>query len=139
MGPSSPLKGAQQPPHFSTMSIMATNGWMPLDMEVGLGPGDVVLDGDPASPPPRKRWVQPPVFGPCLLSPNGRPSQLLLSTCSNRVVNTWNSLAHRVVSANTVLTSLKQDYKNSGTIRAHRHTDTICDNHSFRLRMHADQ
>jgi len=26
---------------------------MPLDMEVGLGPGDFVLDGDPA-PPPQK-------------------------------------------------------------------------------------
>jgi len=29
-------------------------GWikMPLRMEVGLGPGHVVLDGDPAPPPP---------------------------------------------------------------------------------------
>jgi len=26
---------------------------MPLAMEVGLGPGDFVLDGDPASPPPK--------------------------------------------------------------------------------------
>ena len=26
---------------------------MPLDVEVGLGPGDFVLDGDPA-PPPQK-------------------------------------------------------------------------------------
>jgi len=24
---------------------------VPLDMEVGLGPGDIVLDGDPARPP----------------------------------------------------------------------------------------
>jgi len=30
---------------------------MPLGMEVGLGPGDFVLDRDAA----------PPVFGPCLL------------------------------------------------------------------------
>ena len=28
---------------------------MPLGMEVGLGPGDTVLDGDPA-PPPKKKW-----------------------------------------------------------------------------------
>ena len=30
-----------------------TAAWimMPLGMEVGLGPGDFVLDGDPASPP----------------------------------------------------------------------------------------
>jgi len=27
---------------------------MPLGMEVGLGPGDIVLDGDPASPPPQR-------------------------------------------------------------------------------------
>jgi len=42
------------------------------------GPGDIVLDGDPA--PPRKGTQQPPLFGPCLLWPNGHPSQLLLSS-----------------------------------------------------------
>jgi len=42
---------------------------MPLDMEVNLGLGDVVLDGDPAPPP--KRGTAPPVFGRCLLWPNG--------------------------------------------------------------------
>jgi len=26
---------------------------MKLGMEVGLGPGDIVLDGDPAAPPPK--------------------------------------------------------------------------------------
>jgi len=59
-----------------------TVGWikMPLDTEVGLGPaGDIVLDGDPA--PPRKGAQQPPLFGPCLLWPNGGPSQQLLSSC----------------------------------------------------------
>ena len=86
--------------------------------EVGLGPGDIVIDGDLA--PPRRRgiapifgpcllwpngWMdqdatwshcvrwepspppqgaQPPIFGPCLLWPNGRPSQLLVSSCTNR-------------------------------------------------------
>ena len=34
---------------------------MPLGMEVGLGPGNIVLDGDPASPP--QKGVQPPIFG----------------------------------------------------------------------------
>ena len=29
---------------------------MPLGMEVGLGPGDIVLDGDPAPP---KKGTQP--------------------------------------------------------------------------------
>ena len=31
--------------------------------------------------PPKVTW--PPIFGPCLLWPNGRPSQLLLSSCYN--------------------------------------------------------
>ena len=34
---------------------------MPLGTEVGLGPSDIVLDGDPA-PPPRKGAQQPPTF-----------------------------------------------------------------------------
>jgi len=41
---------------------------MKLGMEVGLGPGHIVLDRDPAPPPQR---TQPPIFDPCLLSPNG--------------------------------------------------------------------
>jgi len=47
---------------------------MPLGLEVGLGPGDFVLDGDPArhsTPSPKKGWAEPPIFGPCLLWPNG--------------------------------------------------------------------
>jgi len=58
-----------------------TAGWikMPLGREVGLGPGDIVLDENQA--PPRKKCSSPPLFGPCLLRSNGRPSQLLLSTC----------------------------------------------------------
>jgi len=69
-------------------------------MEVGLGPGHIVLDGDPA--PPKKDpqflarvccgqtagWIKMPlgtevglVPGHIVLWPNGRPSQLLLSSC----------------------------------------------------------
>ena len=51
---------------------------MPLGMEVGLGPGDFVLDRGPVPP---KKGTQPPIFGPCLLWPDGRASQLLLNTC----------------------------------------------------------
>jgi len=40
---------------------------MKLGMHVGLGHGHIVLDGDPASPPPKG----PPIFGPYLLQPNG--------------------------------------------------------------------
>ena len=43
---------------------------MSLGMEVGLGPGDFVLDGDP-SPPPQKGGIAPQIFGLCLLRPNG--------------------------------------------------------------------
>jgi len=32
---------------------------MPLGMELGLGPGDFVLDGDPA-PLPKRGWAEPP-------------------------------------------------------------------------------
>ena len=42
---------------------------MPLGMEVGLGPGHIVLGEEPAPP----KGAQPPIFGPCLLWPNGRP------------------------------------------------------------------
>jgi len=44
-------------------------GWiMPLGREVGLSPSDIVLNGDPALLP---EGGEPPIFGPCLLWPNG--------------------------------------------------------------------
>jgi len=48
-----------------------TFGWikMKLGMQVGLGPGHIVLDRDPA---PRERGTaHPPIFGPYLLWPSG--------------------------------------------------------------------
>jgi len=55
---------------------------MPLGTGVYLGPGHIVLDEDPANPSPKAAQQPPaPLFGPCLLLPNGRPSQLLLSSC----------------------------------------------------------
>ena len=72
-GPSSPsTKGAQPPPKFSAhicCGQMAAWIKMPLGMELGLGPGDFVLDGDPAPPPPKGH--RPPICGPYLLRPNG--------------------------------------------------------------------
>jgi len=46
-------------------------GWikMPLGREVGLCQTDIVLDGNPAPPP--QKWAEVPIFGPCLLWPNG--------------------------------------------------------------------
>jgi len=48
-----------------------TVGWIKtaLSMEVGLSPGDIVLDGDPDPLP--KNGAEPPVFVPFLLWPNG--------------------------------------------------------------------
>ena len=44
---------------------------MSLGREVGLGPSDIVLDRDPAPPLPKKGAEPPPIFGPCLMWPNG--------------------------------------------------------------------
>jgi len=54
-----------------------TAGWikMPLGMEVYLGPGHTVLMG----PSSKGAQHSSPLCGPCLLCPNNRPSQLLLS------------------------------------------------------------
>jgi len=46
-----------------------------LGMQVGLGPGHIVLDGDPAPPPPKGHSL-PPNFRPIyLLRPNGYMDQ----------------------------------------------------------------
>jgi len=48
-----------------------TVGWikMKLHKEVDLGPGHIVLDGDPALP--SQKGHRPPISAPCLLWPNG--------------------------------------------------------------------
>jgi len=43
---------------------------MKLGMEVGLGPGHIVLDGKPA-PSPKGAQPCPSIFDPCPLCPNG--------------------------------------------------------------------
>jgi len=65
-----PKKGAD--PQFSAHVYCGQRaGWikMALGTELGLGPGHIVLDGDPAPLP--QKWDRPPIFGPCLLWPNG--------------------------------------------------------------------
>jgi len=115
--PSSPSPKGAQPPFLAHVHCGQMAGWikMPLGTEVGLGRGDIVLDGDPGRSPIKRghstpkflvhvyggqtaewirmllgmevglgpdhtvRWgpnfpqkgTQPPVFGPCLLWPNG--------------------------------------------------------------------
>jgi len=62
-----------------------TTEWtkMPLGMDGGLGLGDFVFDEDPA--PPEKRAQPPhPIFGPCLLWPNGWMDQGACTWYENR-------------------------------------------------------
>jgi len=49
------------PPHFRHVYYGQTDGWIriPLGTEVFLGPGDIVLDGNP--PPPRQGAQPPPL------------------------------------------------------------------------------
>jgi len=42
-----------------------------VGLEAGLGPGYIMLDWDLASP----KGAQPPIFGSCLLWPNGSMDQ----------------------------------------------------------------
>jgi len=44
---------------------------MPLGTVVGLGPGDILLDGHPAPPPHGKGHCSTPILGSCLLWPDG--------------------------------------------------------------------
>ena len=79
--PAPPEKGHSPTHRFRPMYCGQTAGWMkvPLGTMVGVGPGNIALDGTHL---PRKGAQQPPLFDPNLLSPNGRPSQLLLSSCN---------------------------------------------------------
>ena len=68
-----PTKGAE-PPKFSAhvyCSQMAAWIKIPLGMEVGLGSDHMVLDGEPSCPPQKGAEFLSPIFGPCLLWPNG--------------------------------------------------------------------
>jgi len=42
---------------------------MPLDMEIGRGPGHIVLDGESSAIPAKGAQQPLPLFGPCLLWP----------------------------------------------------------------------
>jgi len=78
-GDPAPLPKGAQLPQFSAHVCGQMAGWIkvPLDTEVDLGPGHIVLDG--AQLPPERGTAAPSLFGPCILWPQGRPSQLLLS------------------------------------------------------------
>ena len=68
---SPPQKGGRAPQFSAHFYCRQTAGCikMPLGVEVGLSPRNFVLDEHPAPVP--KRGRSPPIFGPCLLPPNG--------------------------------------------------------------------
>ena len=73
MGTQLPLPYRGTVPQFSAIVRCGqTTRWtnMALGMEVGLGPGDFVRGG-PSYPQNREHTHHHPVFGPCLLWPNG--------------------------------------------------------------------
>ena len=66
LGTQSPLpkKGAEPPPQFSAHFYCGETAEyikMPLSIEVGLSPGDFLLDG---SQPPPQKGAEPPNFRP---------------------------------------------------------------------------
>jgi len=66
-----PQKRGQSPQFLAHMYCGQTAAWIkiPLFMKVGLGPGHIVLDWDPA--PTHQKGHNSPIFGPCLLCANG--------------------------------------------------------------------
>ena len=71
--PSPKKVAAEPPPQFSVHFYCGQTAEcikMPLGMELGLSPGDFVFDGNP-SPPKKGGGAPSPIFGPCLLRPNG--------------------------------------------------------------------
>jgi len=64
-----PQKGAEHAKFSAHVYCGQTAGWikMVLGMDVGLSPGDFVLDGDPAPLPQKGAEPLSPIFGPFLL------------------------------------------------------------------------
>jgi len=67
-GPRSPVPQRGTDPQFSAHCCGQMAAWikMSLGMELGLEPGDVVLDGDHVAPSPKGGRTSQ-IFGPCLL------------------------------------------------------------------------
>jgi len=77
-GPSLPRKGHSSPHFLAYVSCGQTAGCikMPLSTKVGLGPGHIVLDGDPALPSPQRKWgTSASQFSARPLWPNGWKDQ----------------------------------------------------------------
>ena len=62
---------------------------MPLGIEVGLVPGDIVLDGNPA---PQEKGAQPPNFGP--MSIVAKRSAISGTAAEQWLLNAMHKAAH---------------------------------------------
>jgi len=71
-GPAPPFPKGHSHKFSANVRCGQTAGWtkMPLGMEVDLGPGDFVFNGDPARPI-KMGTPTAPICGSCLLWPNG--------------------------------------------------------------------
>jgi len=71
---------------------------MPLGIEVGLGPGDIVLDGDPV--PPRKGAQQLPTFRLISVvakqSPISETAELLYNQATNICAQVCTAAHHKM-------------------------------------------
>jgi len=61
-----PKKGAEPRSPIFGPCLLWPNCWMALGVEVGLGPGHIVLDRDPGSLP-KKGDIAPPNFPPIFI------------------------------------------------------------------------
>jgi len=68
-GPTFPFPKGAQPQCLAYICCGQMAAWikMSLGMEIGVSPGDFVLDGDPAPLPQKGAEPRSPVFGPFLL------------------------------------------------------------------------
>jgi len=68
-----PQKGYRAPKFSAHLYCVQAAGWikMALGMEMGLGPGHIVLDGDSSSHPPKGGGAPFPVFGSVPMWPHG--------------------------------------------------------------------
>ena len=88
-------------PNFRPMSVVAKRLEcikMPLCKAVGLDPDDSVRWGPRPSSPQGKGHSSPPLFCPCLLLPNCRPSQQLLSCYGHSAQQMWTLYFAAVIS-----------------------------------------
>jgi len=82
--PAPPSPKGTEPKFSSHIYCGQTARWMkmPLGTEGDLSPGQIMLDDDPV-PPCERGTTAPALFSAHVYCDHGRPSQLLLSSCTN--------------------------------------------------------